>query len=194
LTPEVVAPERAVLQTPHLGPLYMHRIIRPGITQPEGASLLVDLGFGNYLDAAQFKSGKLEPEDIVRSAPEPEGGFRLARVTDQIRRLPFTFKAYVERVVDGDTLRVFIILGLGGWTRQYLRLRAIDTPELKTKEGKAARDFVVRELQDEPFVTIKSTRPGKYDRYLADVFYGKNHYLNQRLLDSGHAVLVPRLP
>ena len=39
-------------------------------------------------------------------------------------------------------------------------------------------------------VQPESTRSDKYGRYLADIFYGKDTYLNQRLLDEGHAQLI----
>jgi len=99
----------------------------------------------------------------------------------------FTYKAYVERVVDGDTLRVQIDLGFGQWPRQYLRLRGIDTPERNTPEGKIAKAFVEKELRGVSHLIIKSSHTDKYDRYLADVFYKENLYLNRRLLDHGHA-------
>jgi len=74
-------------------------------------------------------------------------------------------------VIDGDTLWLDIDCGFGVWTKQKVRLRGIDTPELKTAEGIRARDFVVEALKGVPFVAVTTTKPDKYDRYLADVFY-----------------------
>ena len=81
-------------------------------------------------------------------------------------------------------------LGFGILIREYLRLRGIDAPEMDTAEGKKAREFVERELGKADHVILSSTRPDKYGRYLADVFYGAKdeQYLNQRLLDEGLAV------
>ena len=100
----------------------------------------------------------------------------------------FTYRAVVEAVVDGDTLRVHIDLGFGAWARQYLRLAQIDAPELKTRAGQAARAFVLREIRPSPIVTLRTTKHDKFDRYLADVFLADGAYLNQRILGSGHAV------
>ena len=84
---------------------------------------------------------------------------------------------------------------------QRLRLRGIDAPELKTPEGARARAFVVAELGQVDFVVVKTFRPDKYDRYLADVFYlpgeidakkmaAEGVFLNRLLLQKGLATLV----
>ncbi|MDD3921174.1 MAG: thermonuclease family protein, partial [Eubacteriales bacterium] len=75
------------------------------------------------------------------------------------------------------------------------RLKRIDCPELGTPEGEAAKRFVRAELSRVNSVTIQSTASGnkeKWGRYLVDVFYERAGsglvYLNQLLLDKGHAV------
>ena len=83
-------------------------------------------------------------------------------------------------------LLVSVDLEFGMRTRQYLRLRGIDAPELKTRAGKRARKFVEEQLKGIDEIRIKSSRSDKFDRYLADVFL-KNGYLNQILLDRGFA-------
>jgi endonuclease YncB( thermonuclease family) len=85
----------------------------------------------------------------------------------------YTYKAHIERVIDGDTIKVQIDLGFDIWNRQTLRLRGIDAFELNTGAGKRGKEFVEAALKHEPFVTIKTSREDKYDRYLADVFYGR---------------------
>ena len=91
---------------------------------------------------------------------------------------------------DGDSIKVEIDLGFSVWTRQVVRLRGIDAFELDTREGERAKEFVEEALRPESFIVLKSFRSDKYDRYLADVWYGKNEYLNQALLDSKLAVKV----
>ncbi|MBI2950719.1 thermonuclease family protein, partial [bacterium] len=108
-------------------------------------------------------------------------------------------RAVVEEVVDGDTLWTRVDCGFRAWTRQKLRLRGIDAPELSTVAGQRARDFVAKALAEVPFVVRTTTKPDKYDRYLSDVFYlpgendpqnvlNKGLFLNQQLLDRGLAV------
>ena len=67
-----------------------------------------------------------------------------------------------------------------------------------SREGTRARDFVVREIGKKPFVVVTTTKKDKYERYLADVFYGKDGategevlrdgtFLNRALVVAGHA-------
>ena len=99
----------------------------------------------------------------------------------------------MERVVDGDTLLVWVDCGFGMWTRRRLRLRGIDADELSRAAGQRARDFVREQMAAVPFVVITTSRVDKYGRYLADVFYEagasdpelvarKGRFLNQELL------------
>lgn len=115
--------------------------------------------------------------------------------------MAYTYAATVERVVDGDTLLVFIDVGLGNIKEDRLRLRGINCPEAKTSEGQRAKAFVQRRLPKGATIVIKSHRWRKdiHGRFVADVLYRKGvtneHrileepvYLNQELLDAGHAV------
>ena len=110
--------------------------------------------------------------------------------------LLYNYQAYVTRVIDGDTLKLEIDTGFDDQKHETIRLRGIDCPELNTPEGQAAKRFVERELAHCEFIILKSTqtRKEKWGRYLGDVFYtdktGKQQYLNNRLLEEGHAVRV----
>jgi micrococcal nuclease len=53
------------------------------------------------------------------------------------------YRAKLHRVIDGDTFELDIDLGFGCWTRQVIRLRGLDTPELRTPEGKIAKEAAV---------------------------------------------------
>jgi len=100
--------------------------------------------------------------------------------------------------VDGDTLLVKIDLGFDTRVRQYLRLRGIDAFEISTAKGVRAREFAKRALANVEYVIITSSRSDKYDRYLADVFYGEDKstesaaqkFLNNELLEKDLAVRV----
>ncbi len=96
-------------------------------------------------------------------------------------------------------LLVMIDLGLKTKTRQRLRLRGIDTPELTTKRGKYVKDVVKKQLGKQKFIIIKTYKDDKFGRMLADIFYGKSQatnpesvveegtFLNQELVDKGLA-------
>jgi endonuclease YncB( thermonuclease family) len=69
----------------------------------------------------------------------------------------------------------------------------VDAPELDAAEGKKARAFVERVLAKVDHIILTSSRPDKYGRYLADVFYREDEkegeaFLNQRLLEEHLAV------
>ena len=104
----------------------------------------------------------------------------------------FTYSAFVERVIDGDTLKVYLDLGFNIWTHQTLRLRDLDCAEVSTKSGDEAKIFVQSLLKESQKIVIRSSRSDKYDRYLADVFIpqksGEDIYLNNLLLETNRAV------
>ena len=183
-----------------LGPFFTYKIIRvpEGVLKYAPASspqeLLLDLGFKHRLEMSLFPHARFREGTIVTAA---EGSFSLEKAEGAADDSLYTYKARVEEVTDGDTLKVDFHLGLGNRKGETIRLNHIDCPELDTPEGKAAKRFVERELSGTEFITLKSvkTRKEKWGRYLGDVFYtrkgrGPLIYLNQLLLDKGHAVKV----
>jgi len=110
----------------------------------------------------------------------------------------YQYKARVARVVDGDT--VYVSVDLGFYLRQEmkLRLKGINTPEIRgpeRPEGLKARQFVVEALAPCPAVVINTYKIGKYGRYIADLWYlpssddpaeilEKGRCLNQVLLEQ----------
>jgi endonuclease YncB( thermonuclease family) len=120
---------------------------------------------------------------------------------DRPERDLHNYAGIVERVVDGDTLKVRIDLGFDVWRVEKIRLRGVDTPELGTPGGKKAKTFVEKTLADAPFVVLRTYKTDRYSRYVADVFYdpmfttkskvfAKGKFLNQELLDKNLAVLA----
>lgn len=67
-------------------------------------------------------------------------------------------------------LIVALEIAPGVLLEEKLRLRGLDCPEMNTPEGKAAKRFVDALLPADAAVTLTTTKPDKYDRYLADVF------------------------
>jgi endonuclease YncB( thermonuclease family) len=207
--PEPIQPISREPLKPLRGELYHYKIIRrpDARANKTDSGLRLDLGFGNLeklsvRTAAQFVVG-----DIVTSYPK-DGGYHFTKVVGAGDSILFTYEAIVEKVIDGDTLKVRFDQGFNFERIETLRLRGIDCPEMKTKEGVAARDFVLSYIKQADRIIVRSSRPEKYARYLADVFIptlllksrlGKDEdkakalpdediFLNNLLLQTGHAV------
>ena len=73
--------------------------------------------------------------------------------------------------------------------RQKLRLRGIDAPELSVAEGQEAREWVLGRIEEDNAVWVRTERPDKYGRYLADVFLPDGGFLNGELVAQGAAVV-----
>ncbi len=112
----------------------------------------------------------------------------------------YTYKAFLKRVVDGDTLHAYIDLGFGMFHEETIRLAKINTAESKTDGGKIASEELEKILNSVPFFILKSIKTDIFNRYVADIFLPKNAkendlqkiadegvYLNQMLLDRGLA-------
>ncbi|MFC1645763.1 DUF1016 N-terminal domain-containing protein [Candidatus Omnitrophota bacterium] len=179
------------------GKLYTYRLIKPKIINPTESELLVDCGFSIWRDVALLGITSPGAGEIVES--RKSGSYYSFNYSAAKSSQLFTFKALVERVVDADTIWVHIDLGFNCWSRQKIRFRGIDAPEVSTAKGIKAKEFVEDRLAGVPFVIIKTHSPDKYDRYLSDVFYKEGEsspevalrygkYLNQELLDLGLAV------
>lgn len=188
-----------------LGPFSTYQIVQSVNLHSAAKELLLDMGFKLRLEMDSFKE-KFPAGTIVTGVRDSRGHYVLKKVRDRSQQpksrspvpgddLLYTYQAQVEEAVDGDTLKLDFHLGLGERKGETIRLNHIDCPELNTPEGKAAKRFVESELAGSEFITVKSvrTKKEKWGRYLVDIFYARKGkgpliYLNQLLLDEGHAV------
>ena len=110
----------------------------------------------------------------------------------------YTYKAKLDRVVDGDTIDVNIDLGFDISVHKRVRLAGIDTPESRTrdleekKRGLAAKDRLI-EILAKGNLVVESKDVGKYGRVLGVLtIYPDNLDLpinvNEALVHEGHAV------
>ncbi|OQY21366.1 MAG: hypothetical protein B6I34_07475 [Anaerolineaceae bacterium 4572_32.1] len=100
----------------------------------------------------------------------------------------YQYQATVERVVDGDTIYVTVDLGFFLTSMMKLRLRGVDTPEIRGKErpeGLKAKAFVQEKLPLGKKIVINSYKIGKYGRYIADVFFHESSENWQEILKDG---------
>ena len=190
------------------GKLYTYKIFKADYTN----ELLVDLGFNTYKET-ELKNFSEKIAEVIKVSAGREENYQYHKTEAKKKHL-YTYKAYIEKIIDGDTLWVNIDCGFKIWLRQKIRLRGIDTPDIETKEGKQAYKFVKQKLlateftegteknkKSKKFIIIKSHGRDKYDRHLVDIFYKQNekdpevvlrqgNFLNQELVDENLAEIV----
>jgi len=186
----VLGKSGGLLRRPVLGPFYHYRIVEETNFREPDAKRYVDLGFGTHLPVGGFGLRAVTLGDIVRVSRDEQKAYRFKQVTDVGKKELFTYRADVIRVIDGDTLWMHIDLGLGILKKVKIRLRAIDTPPITKPRGKRAKAFLEGLVRPAPYLTLKSWRAGKFDRYLGDLFAGNDIYVNQKLVDAGLARVV----
>jgi endonuclease YncB( thermonuclease family) len=153
----------------------------------------LDLGF--RIKYKLGDTGEFKGKDIL-SVSKNNSSFAFEKIS--AKKELYTYKAYLERVIDGDTLLVTIDLGFSIFKEQRLRLRGIDAPELGEPGGSASKRFVESELKNAQFLIIKTYGTDLYDRYLVDIFYlpgeedsnrviHEGKFLNNELLNEGFA-------
>ena len=151
------------------------------VTLADPKKTFVDLGFNIFFELKT----SLKVGEIVESK---KLGEKFSLKKSNLKPLQMhTYKAYLERVVDGDTIHVVLDLGFKMQHREILRLAKINAPEAKTNEGRRASDALKKILKDVPFLVVKTNKTDIYGRYIADVFFdesGKESDL-QKIAESG---------
>ena len=89
-------------------------------------------------------------------------------------KTPFTYFAKLDRVIDGDTILVEFDLGFFLSLKEKVRLIGINAPEIDTTEGKKAKEFIEKELQDTKLI-VETRKKEKFGRFLAIIYYSKQY-------------------
>lgn len=172
---------------PERGKLFSYPLIK----LKNADKICVDCGF-NFFREFENQSKELQNVDVTK-----KGETYAFKESDVHPRRFNTYKAYLNYVVDGDTIRVTVDLGFKTFHNEIIRLKGIDAAEIDTLEGKKSAKGLEKILSKIPFLVIKTMRVDMYSRYVADVFFSdKNEsdaqkvadegvYLNQLLLDEG---------
>ena len=153
------------------------------VTLPDGGGgrPALDLGFqiGREVGAAFLRGA---PAGAVVRLPAPGG--RAVMLTDRPTR-SYLFAAWLERVVDGDTLIAQVELGLGVVLRQRLRLRGVDAAELGTAAGAQAHRSLTRRLANARRLVLATHGTDRFDRYVADVLFTPGGHDPEAILATG---------
>ena len=104
----------------------------------------------------------------------------------------YTYKAKLDRVVDGDTVDANIDLGFDISIHKRIRLAGIDTPETRTRDkeektkGLASKSRLIELLKKGSFI-LESNEVGKYGRVLGTLHIDDIN-INETLVEEGFAV------
>jgi endonuclease YncB( thermonuclease family) len=151
------------------GELYTYTVVASN--DPGSERRYLDLGFGMAHAVPLTGLSDPRPGQIVRSHRRADGTYTFEPLPP--RTLRYTYVAWVDRVIDGDTFVGSADPGLGHqtWNGLRFRLRGIDCPELSTLAGRNARQFVEASLAPVGFVVIRTYRTDSFGRYLVDLRY-----------------------
>ncbi|MBU6141419.1 MAG: hypothetical protein KGP29_07715 [Proteobacteria bacterium] len=179
---------------PRRGELFNYNLVEPsGVS-----STCIDCGFGIF---KRFDE-KMPPTVKIVETVKKEKNYKLKKSQANRRKLN-AYKAYLGRVVDGDTIHVILDLGFDIFHEEILRLRAINAAESGTKEGEKSTLALKRILKNIPFFVVKTSGTDQHGRYVADVFLADEKgemeaqkvadegvFLNQLLVEKGLVELV----
>lgn len=108
-----------------------------------------------------------------------------------------TYRGVVKHIVDGDTLDVFVDLGLFHYAYVTIRLRGIDTPEIYGKNatahapfGHQAREYAESLVLDKPVMITTYRDRQSFGRFVGDIGFmdddGNLKSLASELREAGY--------
>lgn len=103
----------------------------------------------------------------------------------------WVYPAGVDHVHDGDTVVCHVLIhpNEGGELHEVsVRVEGINSPELNTAEGKAARAYGEGLLPPGTQVTLTARKRDKYGRFLARITMPSGDDYSTRMIAGGHAV------
>jgi endonuclease YncB( thermonuclease family) len=114
-----------------------------------------------------------------------DGGKLAAPELKRPRDAAFLYKAKEVRVIDGDTIEALVDLGFHSFSEQRLRLAQIDAPEIQTKAGRAARDFLVDAVAPAVTTVLKTIKTDLHGRYVVHLFCSPSEVTIDECFKSG---------
>lgn len=109
----------------------------------------------------------------------------------------YHYEATVDRVVDGDSVYLYIDLGFRTHHHANCRLYGIDAPEIYRPEseeereaGEASKTFLENQLNQADEIVVRSEELDKYGRPLATIYARLGDEwanINRRMLEEGYA-------
>jgi endonuclease YncB( thermonuclease family) len=98
----------------------------------------------------------------------------------------YRYRAKAVRVIDGDTLVLSCDLGFRCAVEIEGRIRGVDTPELPSAEGVAAREFVGSLVLATPLVVESWKDRRSFARWVVDCYLPDGRSLADAIIAAGH--------
>ena len=109
----------------------------------------------------------------------------------------YTYRAKVNRIIDGDSIVLDLDLGFDTWiNNQSVRLVGVDAPESRTRDlvekqfGNLAKERVNELLEIGSYVIVKTykDKEGKFGRILGEIVTNEEININDLLIEERLAV------
>jgi micrococcal nuclease len=109
----------------------------------------------------------------------------------------YTYRAKVNRIIDGDSIVLDLDLGFDTWiNNQSVRLVGVDAPESRTRDlvekqfGNLAKERVKELLEIGSYVIVKTykDKEGKFGRILGEIVTNEEININDLLIEERLAV------
>lgn len=101
------------------------------------------------------------------------------------------YKAKIRKIIDGDTVDMFVNLGMGYFCNARIRLKGVDAPEIygvkkeseEFKQGQIAKLHVTKWFYPEKeYYNLECEHRGLYGRWLGEIFkIDSSESLNENL-------------
>ncbi len=181
-------PKKSVPFSVTRGQLYAYKLV----TFADSSERFVDCGFNVFVKVKTSLAGEGQIVESVKKGAD----FGCKKSNKKPAEI-HTYKAKLERVVDGDTIHVTLDLGFDIRHKEILRLAKINAPEMTTLAGKKSAEVLQNILKNVSALVIKTNKTDIYGRYIADIFFSasgetdlqkiadEGAYLNQMLFDLG---------
>ena len=163
--------------SPRQGTPHIAKLVRPDTQTPP----LLDVGFGVMHVANSTRLDSYKDGTCIRR--DPSGHLKPIECAPGER---YCYQASLEKVIDGDTVKMRIQLTTGIFISERLRLRGVDAMELSSPQGQKAKSALERLLNNKKNILIHTYSTDRYGRYVADII-ADHIYINKTLVEKGHA-------
>lgn len=191
---DVVPPNLEQLLAPRKAQIGLGKMV---VEEEATRRVFVDLGFYSQVpvrneDAEGLEHGMMvSVKKKVGSGRERVAPVSLVHVKGKAGER-YCYEGTLLDVVDGDTVRVRLHLGLQVYHVERLRLRSVAAPEIVTAQGQSAAALARELVAVYAPVRVLTYGRDRYGRWVGDVYFGDafSRFLNQELIEMGAAKYV----